>query len=512
MSPTERKQKDFIFESKEKFRPVNREEIYGAEHLLKQADKLVDLLKNFRIYREAGVSFGGGALFIGSPGTGKTLLARYVATMSGARFINMRKAPIALASGSGVHVWRPQDLTNLFKFGEEYAAKNNRLVVLFVDQFDNWLKVNKDIIDQLEIELDGFSGRKEGVYLVVTAKEKPENSTLFRGKRIDQIITFTLPDRKQRIALLNGFIDRYPHKESIGVSNLSCMLVDSSPANIESAVDEAYQFCVRRAKLAEAEAKISVISKRSEKMPELRSPQTNRTATIELDNEALIEVFLSRATEAETGRVLSTAEERKIAIHELGHYVISRALGLPTQFFTVRPTEENLGENFISSGGIVKSMEVEEVRRFIATFLGSIKIEQLFGFSPREGSVGDLENATNSAKEMVYQTCHQRSKPLREYGLMSVELGDEDYSPVISDSLRMKLEKEVGLVLREEEKRCQKILKLFGKKILIKVLETFLSKQNKMMLQAEIDPLLEPKLSEFHKKHGIRDLILEENW
>lgn len=508
MSVSARKQREFIFSSKERFKPVGREQIYGAEHLLQQADQIVDLLKNFRIYREAGVSFGGGALFVGPPGTGKTLLARYVATESGARFINMRKMPIPLAAGTGVHVWRPQDISNIFKFAEQYALENNHPVVLFIDQFDNWLEIHKNVIDQLEIELDGFSGKREGVYLITTAKEKPGGSTLFRGKRIDKTISFTWPDKKQRLALLNGFISCYPHKEGIGVGNLSCMLRDSSPAAIQSAVDEAYQFCVKRARLANARAKIASISGKSK----IQTDKIDKIPEAKLDNDALIEIFLSRATEAETGHTLSAVQERKTAIHELGHYVIARALGLPTQFFTVRPTEETLGVTFTSEGGVIKSLEIEEARKYVAKCLSSVKIEQFFGFPPQGGSEGDLEMATSFTKEIVYTSCYKRSKPLDNYGLMSFELGDEESAPAISDSLRSRLEKEVGLVLREEEKRCERILKFFGKKILEKVLQIFLSKPNGVMLQAEIDPLLEPKLSEYHRRYDIKDLILEENW
>lgn len=505
MSPQERKQKDFIFKGKEKFKPVKREDIYGAEHLLKQADEVVDLLRNFRIYREAGVSFGGGALFVGPSGTGKTLLARYTATTSEARFVNLRRVPIQLASGTGVHVWKPQDITNVFRWGEEYAIANKRPVVFFVDQFDTWLKVHTNIVDQLEIELDGFSGRKEGVYLIATAIEIPKGSTLFRGKRIDKTITFSHPDRKQRIALLNGFIGRYPRQEVISVKNLACMLTDSSPAAIQSAVDDAYRFCVRREKLAEAKARIHSAGKAARQSQE-------KKATPQLDNEALIEIFLSRATEAETGHILSPAEEKKVALHELGHYVVGRALGLPAQFITVRPTEEALGVTFASSGGVVKTLEVEETRRFIAMRLGSVKIEQFFGHPPREGSVCDLEDATSFAKEMVYTTCYRRSKPLEEYGLTSFKLNEEESSPAMSNALRMKLEREVGLVLREEERRCKSILEFFGRAVLEKVLAAFLSKPNRVMLQGEIDPLLEPKLSAYHRKHKIKDLLLEENW
>ncbi|MDP2598843.1 MAG: AAA family ATPase, partial [Candidatus Liptonbacteria bacterium] len=133
---------------------------------------------------------------------GKTMLARYIATGSGAKFVDMRRFPVDLKSG--VHAWQEHDIRSLFRFSEFWTEKNKRPIVLFIDQFDEWLQVHGNIITQLEIELAGFSGRKQGVYIVATSRTNPKDSeaSLFLGGRVDKWIAMSFPDKKQQVELL----------------------------------------------------------------------------------------------------------------------------------------------------------------------------------------------------------------------------------------------------------------------------------------------------------------------
>ena len=125
------------------------------------------MLVNFKRYQDAGIKLDAGVLLLGPSRTGKTMTARYIATKSKARFIDIRQfaeyAIRIVGDDMHVHAWSDADIRNLFRFSEELAKKSRKPLVLFFDQIDDWLKAHQNVIAQLETEIDGFSGRKEGV-------------------------------------------------------------------------------------------------------------------------------------------------------------------------------------------------------------------------------------------------------------------------------------------------------------------------------------------------------------
>lgn len=488
-------QRRFIFDGRHaQHELVKRKDIFDAVHTLPQLDCIVDLLKNFKRYRDVGARFGGGAVFYGPAGTGKTMMARYVATESEARFIEEDQFPITLKDKAGV--WLPCDIHNCFSFSEEWAQKNNRPVVLFFDQFDDWLNTNSNVMRQLEIELDGFSGRCEGVYLIVTSKKSPDEfgKSLFRSGRIDRKTAFSLPDRRQQIELISGFLSRYAHDQNIDVGNLIYLLDDPSHADLKVLVDKAYTSIVREKEVARASGKKKRIS--------------DRTVITE---EKLIEVSLAKVLDPHTGHSMSTGEEERTAIHEMGHYIVARALGMPAHFVSCRPGILSLGMTFWGDNGLERKVPtISEKVKEIATLVGSLEVEDLFGFPPDLGSATDINIATLMARKLLASGIGPRSQIMKEYGILDFtdsEKGDDDGEfTLISDDLRYRSEKDIVALLNKQRLVARRVVNFFGRSPFAKLAEMLVKKPNKVMLQKELDTLLEPKLSEFKKKHRIVEI------
>lgn len=491
------KQREFIFGGHPaQCGPTNREDIFDSVHIVSRADRIIDLLKNFKRYRSAKAKFGGGAVFYGPSGTGKTMMARYVATRSGARFIDVRQFPVVLKSG--VHIWQPHDIQNLFRLCEEWARKNNSPAVLFLDQFDDWIKIHVNVMSQLEIELDGFSGRREGVYLIVTGKEEPEKfgGSLFRSGRIETRIAFSLPDRRQQVELMRGFLSKYPSDPKIDIGNLVYLLSSPSHADLKSYVDEAYTCAVREMEV-----------------DRMQRGKKNGAPKAKITEQKLIEVLMSKILDDETGHTTPPEEERVSAIHEVGHYIVARALGIPAHFVSCRVGLNSLGMTFVGDNGLDrKCPSIEETLRTISVFTAGIESEELFGVPPTVGGQGDNRIATAMAKTLLSTGVGSQSSLMKEYGIFYFrnDYDEEDEVmpelSILSEDLRSAFEKEVVALLRREQRRARTVMRFFGKDLVGKIADALIKKPGKIMLRGELDRLLEPRLGQFKKKHGIVEL------
>ncbi len=485
-------QKRFIFDNSARFTPVRREEIYDSEHIFGQLEPIFDYLKNFDAYHNEGINADGGAVLCGPPGMGKTMFARYIAGESKARFINVREFPVEIKNGT--QRWQPQDVSALFRFSAELVRKNDHPVVLFIDQFDNFLGSTSDSVrNQFELELDGFLARGSGIFLLTTSQSMPNNvvgdvqqgipfgGALFRRGRIGIHIPFIYPDFTQSTKLLSGFLGEHPHADNIDVDNLVYLLESPTSADLKYAVSEARQLARRE------------MAKKGARGAELK--KTNITQT------HLVEVFLSKTLDQETGHTLTEEERYEICVHEIGHYIVARALGIAARFASVRPGFRSLGITFAIDDDKTRSHET--LRRQIAFSSGSWEAERLCGISANTGKSSDVEMANDIAEELTF---HGERRHLRPYGLLRVDRAlTEERAIQMSQKTISALEKDIARIMQTEERRARSVLRFFGRKLIEKAAYTLKRSRHGVMLQKELDELFEPKLSMFHARYKVVD-------
>jgi ATP-dependent Zn protease len=492
-------QKEFVLKSSAEFTPVKREEIYDSEHIFGQLEPIFDYLVNYRAYHREGISVDGGAILCGVPGMGKTMFARYVATESRARFLNVREFPVKIKNN--VHLWQPQDVASLFRLSARWVREHHRPIVLFIDQFDSFLGSNSpDVWNQFELELDGFLERGSGIFLLTTSQTMPNvvmhqcgcddddggvsfGGALFRRGRIGIHIPFIKPDFGQCVKLLTGFLDEHPHEDGIDVDSLVHLLQGPTAADLKYAVSEARQLARREMVKAGAEG------------------EALASATITQSH--LVEIFLSKTLDRETGHTMMEKEMYETCVHEMGHYAAARAYGIGARFASVRPGLRSLGITFDHDEA--KSTSHEDLRRSIILCCGSWEAEKLCGISENTGKGGDLEMANDFAAELSF---NGERKHLKQYGRLLIDRFQEDGSCIqLSDAIKAALEKDLADIIRVEERRARDVLRFFGKKLIVNAARALQKSAHGVLLQKELDALLQPKLSEFHRKHNIVDRI-----
>lgn len=494
-----RLQKEFVLESSAEFTPVKREEIYDSEQIFPQLEPIFDYLINYRAYHREGISVDGGAILCGVPGMGKTMFTRYIATQSKARFLNVREFPVKIKKN--LHMWQPQDIAALFHFSAQWVRKHHQPIVLFIDQFDAFLKSNSpDVENQFELELDGFLARGSGIFLLATSQSMPNavpndgdddddglapsfGGALFRRGRIGTHIPFIKPDFGQCVKLLTGFLAEHPHEDGIDVDSLVHLLRGPTAADLKYAVSEARQLARREMVKAGAEGE--------------------QLAKASITQSHLVEIFLSKTLDRETGHTLNEKETYETCVHEIGHYAAARAYGMGVRFASVRPGLRSLGITFEHDEA--KSTTHEDLRRNIAFCCGSWEAEDLCGVSANTGKRADLEMANDFAAELSF---NGERKHLKPYGRLLIDRFQEEGSGIqMSDAIKSALEKDLADIIRVEERRARSVLRFFGKKLIVNAARALQQSAHGVLLQKELDALLQPKLSQFQRKHNIVDRI-----
>jgi cell division protease FtsH len=317
-----------LFQHGSTFRPATRDDVIGIDNVLTIADQLVHWLVNFKQYEEMNARPEPGVIFEGDPGTGKTLVARYIATSSRALFIDMRDFQYEASEMSA------QDVADLFSLARATHEKTERPIILFWDEFEHYaadrMHAGKDqatVVSQLTAELDGSKGKVQGVLMIgCTNYIEVIDEALMRPGRLGLQVEFTAPSRSGKVAIMKHFLNRFPIEE-IDLSSMSYFLGgDETAAAIEETVEEAWRLAVRR------------------------SLMTNEPPR--LSREDLMGVCLDRMIGPATSlSVLNRDMRLQVAIHECGHALVALKLGLQLMLVTIRPTQGGrFGQTQIASG------------------------------------------------------------------------------------------------------------------------------------------------------------------
>jgi cell division protease FtsH len=354
---------------------VTFNDVAGADEAKEELQEIIEFLRDPAKFQKLGGKIPKGALLLGPPGSGKTLLARAVAGEANVPFFSMSGSDF-VEMFVGVGASRVRDL---FEQG-----KRNAPCIIFIDEIDavgrhrgaglgGGHDEREQTLNQLLVEMDGFESN-EGVILVA-ATNRPDvlDPALLRPGRFDRQIVVPTPDIRGREGILNVHVRKIKLAEDIDLSVLARGTPGLSGADLANMVNEAALLASRRNK---------------------------DEVSMEEFEEAKDKVLMGSARRS---LVISDEEKKVIAYHESGHTLVTKYLPKadPIHKVTIIPRGLALG--------VTQSLPVDErhthSKEYLETMLAVLmggRIAELLVFNQLDTGAGnDLERATKLARKMV---------------------------------------------------------------------------------------------------------------
>ena len=408
-------------------------DVAGEDEAKENLQEIVDYLHNPQKYTEAGASMPKGILLVGSPGTGKTMLAKAVAGESNVPFFSISGSEfVEMFVGMGASKVR-----DLFKQAKEKAP-----CIVFIDEIDaigqkrssgnmGGNDEREQTLNQLLTEMDGFEGNTGVIILAATNRPESLDPALTRPGRFDRRVPVELPDLAGREAILKVHAKKIKTAEDVSFHTIARMAAGASGAELANIVNEAA----------------------------LRAVRNGRVIVTEADLEESIEVVI--AGYQKKSAVLSDQEKRVVAYHEIGHALVAalQTHSAPVQKITIIPrTSGALGYTMQVDTGDKYLMTKQEIENKIATLTGGRAAEEVAFGEITTGASNDIEQATKLARAMI-----ARYGMSDEFDMVAMEtvtnqyLGGDASLACASDTQKRIDEKVVELVKAQHEK-ARKIL------------------------------------------------------
>ena len=408
-------------------------DVAGQDEAKEALMELVDFLHNPGKYKDIGANMPKGALLVGPPGTGKTLLARAVAgeakvpffSISGSEFVEMFV---------GMGAARVRDL---FKQAQEKAP-----CIVFIDEIDAIGKrrdngqfggndEREQTLNQLLSEMDGFDGSKGVVILAATNRPESLDKALLRPGRFDRRIPVELPDLKGREAILKVHARNVRMADNIDYGTLARATAGASGAELANIINEGA----------------------------LQAVKMHRNVVEQEDLEESIETVI--AGYQRKGAVISPAEKKVIAYHEIGHALVAamQKHSAPVHKITIIPrTNGALGYTMQISENDSVLMTKEELFNKIVTMTGGRSAEEVVFGSITSGASNDIEQATKLARSMV-----TRLGMTEEFDMMATEVVANRYlggdaAMQCSETTAGKIDAKVLALIKEAHEKARTIL------------------------------------------------------
>ncbi|WP_420141576.1 ATP-dependent zinc metalloprotease FtsH [Sphingomonas sp.] len=363
----------------EKHGRVTFDDVAGIDEAREELQEIVDFLKDPTKFARLGGKIPKGALLVGSPGTGKTLLARAIAgeakvpffTISGSDFVEMFV---------GVGASRVRDMFE--------QAKKNAPCIVFIDEIDavgrhrgaglgNGNDEREQTLNQLLVEMDGFEAN-EGI-IIVAATNRPDvlDPALLRPGRFDRQVVVPKPDIEGREKILAVHTNKLPLAPDVDIRTISRGTPGFSGADLANLANEAALLAARKGK---------------------------RLIAMREFEEAKDKVMMG----AERKSMIMTEEEKRAtAYHEAGHALVSLHVeGCdPLHKVTIIPRGRALGVTWNLPERDRYSMSMKQMKARLALAFGGRIAEQLiYGMdSLNTGASNDIQQATDMARAMVME-------------------------------------------------------------------------------------------------------------
>jgi cell division protease FtsH len=412
-------------------------DVAGVDEAKTEVGEIVDFLKDPSKFQKLGGKIPRGVLMVGSPGTGKTLLARAIAgeakvpffTISGSDFVEMFV---------GVGASRVRDMFE--------QAKKQAPCIIFIDEIDavgrhrgaglgGGHDEREQTLNQLLVEMDGFEGN-EGI-IVIAATNRPDvlDPALLRPGRFDRQVVVPLPDVRGREQILKVHMRKVPLGDDVKPALIARGTPGFSGADLANLVNEAALFAARGNK---------------------------RTVSMDEFDRAKDKIMMGAERRS---MVMSEEEKRMTAYHEAGHAIVGISVPEhdPVYKVTIIPRGRALGVTQFLPEQDRYSMSKRRIESAITTlFGGRIAEEIIFGADAvTTGASNDIERATDLARNMVTKWgLSDRLGPLTysdESG--EVFLGRSvTQTKQISDETAHAIDQEVRRVIESNYQRARGIL------------------------------------------------------
>src|SRR5512137_1804732 len=350
-------------------------DVAGCDEAKEEVSELVEFLRDPSKFQKLGGRIPRGVLMVGSPGTGKTLLAKAIAGEA--------KVPFFSISGSdfvemfvGVGAARVRDMFE--------QAKKNAPCIVFIDEIDavgrqrgaglgGGNDEREQTLNALLVEMDGFEGNAGVIVIAATNRPDVLDPALMRPGRFDRQVVVPLPDIRGREQILLVHMRKVPMAPDVDASIIARGCPGFSGADLANLVNEAALFAARGAK---------------------------RLVDMEDFERAKDKIIMG----AERRSIVMPEEERRnTAYHESGHAIVARLLPKtdPVHKVTIIPRGRALGVTMQLPEQDRYSMDRNHMLNMIAVLFGGRISEELFMNQMTTGASNDFERATELARNMV---------------------------------------------------------------------------------------------------------------
>jgi len=412
-------------------------DVAGVEEAKDEVSELVEFLRDPGKFQKLGGKIPRGVLMVGSPGTGKTLLAKAIAgeakvpffTISGSDFVEMFV---------GVGASRVRDM-----FAQ---AKKHSPCIIFIDEIDavgrhrgaglgGGHDEREQTLNQLLVEMDGFDGN-EGV-IVIAATNRPDvlDPALLRPGRFDRQVTVPLPDIRGREQILKVHMRKVPLGQDVRADYIARGTPGFSGADLANLVNEAALFAARANK---------------------------RTVDMEEFERAKDKILMGAERKS---MVMDEEEKKNTAYHEAGHAIVGRLVPDhdPVYKVTIIPRGRALGVTMFLPEEDRYSHSKQRLESQISTLFGGRIAEEITLGADRvtTGASNDIERATELARAMVTRWgLSEKMGPL-SYGEDDGEvfLGHSvTQHKSVSDDTANSIDQEIRRIIDTNYERAEKLL------------------------------------------------------
>ena len=442
------KSKAKLFDEKTDIKTTFKD-VAGLEGAKEEIQEIVDFLKNPDKYTVLGGKIPKGALLVGQPGTGKTLLAKAVAGEA--------KVPFFSLSGSdfvemfvGVGASRVRDL---FK-----QAKEKSPAIIFIDEIDaigrargksNMTGSNderENTLNQLLTEMDGFGTNTNVIVLAATNRADVLDKALMRAGRFDRQIYVDLPDVRERKQIFAVHIAPLKTTKTLDVDFLSKQTPGFSGADIANVCNEAALIAARK-------------NKKSVGKQDFLDAVDRIVGGLEKKN-----------------KIITPGEKRTIAFHEAGHAMVSWLLehAAPLVKVTIVPRGQSLGAAwYLPEERMI--VRTEQMLDEMCATLGGRAAEKVVFDKISTGALSDLEKVTRQAKAMV--TVYGLNDTIGNITYYdSSGQSDYNFSKPYSEDTAQKIDREISVLIEGQYDRALKLME-DNKKKLTTLAERLLEKE-----------------------------------
>jgi cell division protease FtsH len=456
---------------------ITFDDVAGIDEVKEELVEIVDFLKHPKRYIELGARIPKGVLLFGSPGTGKTLLAKAVAGEAGVPFFSISGSDF-VEMFVGVGASRVRDLFE--------QAKKSSPCIVFIDEIDavgrqrgagygGGHDEREQTLNQLLVEMDGF-GVNEGI-IIMAATNRPDvlDPALLRPGRFDRQVIIDRPDLKGRLAIFNVHAKGKPLDSDVNLELVAKQTPGFTGADIQNLMNEAALLAARRRKKKIGQEELhDAVDRIQSGGPEMKS------------------------------RIISDKEKQVVAWHEAGHAIVGHMVAYmdPLHKITIIPRGRAMGyAQFLPTEDRYNHSKSELVDRMAMGMGGRASEEITFG-EITSGAQSDIERTTELARRMVTEWGMSEQLGPIAFGQKNEDVfmgRDFNRQRNYSEDVAAIIDGEVRGFVHEAYERAKSILNLH-KDALDKLAQTLLQKETlegkelEETLATLLPPRPEPKL------------------